>query len=71
MNVEDLIAREVERLAKFYGKTFLDCEDIMQMTGLGRDNVRAVMSSSVFPVTKVGKRKVVSLLAFTTWQMTQ
>ena len=39
------------------------------MTGLGRDNVRALMGSANFPVTKVGNRKVVSILAFVTWQM--
>lgn len=59
----------MKRLSEKYGKSYLDCEELIELTGLGRDNVRALMSSANFPITKVGNRKVVSILAFVTWQM--
>lgn len=69
LNIEQLISAEVKRLSEKYGKSYLDCEELIELTGLGRDNVRALMSSANFPITKVGNRKVVSILAFVTWQM--
>lgn len=69
LKVEQLIADEVKRLSLQFGKSFLDCEDIIKITGLGRDNVRALMRSRRFPVTTVGKRQVVSILNFVTWQL--
>lgn len=69
INREELIALEVKRLSDEFGKTFLDCEDLVKLTGLGRDNVRGLMNSCQFPVTKIGKRQVISILAFVTWQM--
>lgn len=71
INREELIALEVKRLSDEFGKTFLDCEDLVKLTGLGRDNARGLMNSYQFPVTKIGKRQVVSILAFVTWQMMQ
>jgi len=65
----DLISIETKRLAEQYGKSFLDCEDIVKITGLGRDNVRALMQSNAFPIVKVGNRKVVSIINFVTWQI--
>lgn len=69
LNRERLIADEVSRLTRKYGKSFLDCENLIEFTGLGRDNVRALMHSKTFPVTKVGNRQVVSILAFVAWQV--
>ena len=69
VNIEQLIADEVKRLSEKYGKSYLDCEQLIELTGLGRDNVRALMCSANFPVTCVGNRKVVSILAFVTWQL--
>lgn len=69
VNIEQLITNEVKRLAEKYGKSYLDCEQLIELTGLGRDNVRALMCSANFPVTCVGNRKVVSILAFVTWQL--
>ena len=69
LNRERLIADEVSRLTSKYGKRFLDCENLIELTGLGRDNVRALMRSKAFPVTKVGNRQVVSILAFVAWQV--
>ena len=40
LNIESLIQNEVERISTKYNKDFLDCEDLMKITGLGRDNVR-------------------------------
>ena len=71
INIEQLVADEVKRLSLQFGKSFLDCDDIISLTGLGRDNVRALMRSRRFPVVKVGKRQVVSILNFVTWQINE
>ncbi len=67
LNINNLIQSETERISTKYNKDFLDCEDIMKITGLGRDNVRQLLRSRDFPTTKVGKRQVVSVLNFVTW----
>ncbi len=67
LNINNLIQSETERISTKYNKDFLDCEDIMKITGLGRDNVRQLLRSKDFPTTKVGKRQVVSVLNFVTW----
>ena len=67
INIDNLIKSEVDRLTTKYNKDFLDCEDLIKITGLGRDNVRNLMRSKNFPTTKVGKRQVVSVLNFVTW----
>ena len=64
LNINNLIQDEVNRISTKYNKDFLDCEDIMKITGLGRDNVRSLLRSKDFPTTKVGKRQVVSVLNF-------
>ena len=66
-NINNLIQSEVDRLTTKYNKDFLDCEDLIKITSLGRDNVRNLMRSKNFPTTKVGKRQVVSVLNFVTW----
>lgn len=68
INIEQLIALETKRLSEKYGKSFLDCEELIEITGLGRDNVRALMNTKFFPITKIGNRQVVSIIAFVTWQ---
>ena len=67
LNIDNLIKSEVDRLTTKYNKDFLDCEDLIKITGLGRDNVRSLMRCKNFPTTKVGKRQVVSVLNFVTW----
>lgn len=67
INLNELIQAEVDRISTKYNKDFLDCEDLVKITGLGRDNVRNLMRSKTFPTTKVGKRQVVSVLNFVTW----
>ena len=68
MNIDNLIKSEIERISTKYNKDFLDCEDLIKITGLGKDNVRKMMKDKSFPITKVGKRQVVSVLNFVTWQ---
>lgn len=63
------IALEVRRLTKKYHKDCFDCEDLMQITGLGRNNVRKLMCSSDLPVIKQGNRKFVSALGFVVWSV--
>lgn len=70
IDINNLIQNEVQRISNKYNKDFLDCEDIMKITGIGRDNVRNLFKSKNFPTTKVGKRQVVSVLNFVTWQVT-
>ena len=69
IDINNLIQNEVERISTKYGKDFLDCEDLRKITGLGRDNIRNLFKSKNFPTTKIGKRQVVSVLNFVTWQM--
>jgi hypothetical protein len=59
---------EVERLSKKYNKEFLDCKDLMDILGVGRDNVRKLMRSEGFPTLSIGNRKVVSIMSFVVWQ---
>lgn len=66
-NINNLIQAEVDRISTKYNKDFLDCEDLIKITGLGRDNVRSLLRSKSFPTIKVGKRQVVSVLNFVTW----
>lgn len=67
LNIDNLIKAEVDRLTTKYNKDFLTCDDLINIMGIGRDNVRNLMRSKNFPTTKVGKRKVVSVLNFVTW----
>ena len=71
LNINQLIQSEVDRISHKYNKDFLNCEDLMKITGLGRDNVRSLLRRKSFPTTKVGKRQVVSVLNFVTWQVLQ
>lgn len=68
VNIEKLISKETERLSNKFGKCFLDCEEVQQLTGLGRDNARALFRNKAFPVTRVGRRQVVSIINFVRWQ---
>lgn len=68
INFDNLIQREVERISTKYNKDFLECEDIMKITGLGRDTIRKLLRSNSFPTTKIARRYVVSVLNFVTWQ---
>ena len=69
IDLNSLIQSETQRISIKYNKDFLDCDDLIKITGLGRDNVRNLLRSKSFPTTKVGKRQVVSVLNFVTWLM--
>jgi hypothetical protein len=64
---KDLIEIETKRLSEKYDKDFLDCDDLIKITNLGRDNVRNLMRSKNFPLIKIGKRNVVSVASFVEW----
>ena len=67
IDLNSLIQSETQRISIKYNKDFLDCDDLIKITGLGRDNVRSLLRSKSFPTTKVGNRQVVSVLNFVTW----
>ena len=67
LQAEMLISAETKRLADRYNKDYLDCEDLMKITGLGKGNVRTLMNRYDVPTTNVGKRKVISVMAFARW----
>ena len=71
INIEQLIHKETERLTQKFNKDYLDCNDLMTITGLGRDNVRTMMARQDFPLMRVGNRKVVSIALFVMWQFNQ
>jgi hypothetical protein len=50
-------AIEARRLAEKYGKDFLDCEDLVKITGVGRNNIRQLLNSVDFPTIEIGNRK--------------
>ena len=62
-------ALEAKRLAEKYKKDFLNCDDIVEITGLGKNNVYHLFNSDDFPTIKVGSRKVVSVIAFALWSL--
>ena len=67
LQAEMLISAEAKRLADRYNKDYLDCEDLMKITGLGKGNVRALMNRLDFPTITIGRRKVISVLSFARW----
>jgi hypothetical protein len=62
-------AIEAKRLSEKYGKDFLDCEELVKIMGIGRNNVRQLMNSESFPTVEIGNRKVVSVVAFALWSL--
>lgn len=70
IKAEELISSEIKRITDKFGKEYLDYSDIMKITGLGRDNARAIMSNIDFPKIKISKRRIVSVSAFVIWQFT-
>ena len=71
LNIDNLIKSEVDRLTTKYNKDFLDCEDLIKITNLGRDNVRAMMHRRDFPLLKIGRRNVVNISSFAYWCIKQ
>ena len=63
------VAIEASRIAKKYDKDFLDCEDLVKIMGIGKNNVRALLNSGSFPTITIGSRKIVSVIAFSLWSL--
>jgi hypothetical protein len=62
-------ALEARRLAEKYNKDYLDCDDLVSIMRIGKNNVRQLLNSSNFPTIEVGNRKVVSVIAFALWSI--
>lgn len=69
LKIEELISAEAKRLSDRYGKDYLTATDIRKITGLGKDKVRNIMHRKDFPSLNLGKRKIVSVVGFATWQI--
>lgn len=67
LHTKDIVEIETRRLSEKYNKDFLDCEDLIKITNLGRDNVRCLMRSKDFPSVRIGRRNVVSVIGFVEW----
>ena len=63
------VALEAKRLAEKYGKDYLNCDDLVTIMGIGKNNVRQLLNSTRFPTVEVGNRKVVSVIAFALWSL--
>jgi len=60
-------ALEAKRLSEKYSKDFFDCDDLVTILGVGKNNVRDLMRSQEFPTITIGNRKVVSVIGFAMW----
>jgi len=67
IDVTALIQAEVNRISTKYNKDFLECEDLMQIMIVGRNNICQLARNASFPTTNISNRKVVSVLNFVTW----
>lgn len=68
-NLSLAIALEANRLSVKYNKDVFDAEDLVQILGVGMNNIRQLMKSRTFPTINIGSRKVVSTLGFATWSV--
>ena len=62
-------AIEAKRLAEKYGKDYFDCDDLVHIMAVGKNNIRLLMNSDSFPVIEIGNRKVVSVIGFALWSV--
>ena len=62
-------ALEARRLSEKYGKDYLNCDDIVSIMGIGKNNARQLLNASEFPTIEIGNRKVVSVIAFALWSL--
>lgn len=63
------VAMEAKRLAEKYGKDYFNCDDLVIIMGIGKNNARQLMNSTSFPTIEVGNRKLVSVMAFVYWSL--
>jgi len=64
-------AMEAKRLSEKYEKDFFDCDDLVVVLGVGKNNARQLLNSDSFPTVEIGNRKVVGVIAFAMWSLTQ
>ena len=64
-------AIEARRLSEKYDKDFFDCDDLVKIMGVGKNNIRQLLNSESFPTVEIGNRKVVSVIAFALWSINQ
>ena len=64
-------AIEARRLSEKYEKDYLDCDDLVKIMGIGKNNIRQLLNSDSFPTVEIGNRKVVSVIAFSFWSLSQ
>jgi len=62
-------AMEAKRLADKYNKDYLNCDDLVSIMSIGKNNARQLLNCSTFPTIEVGNRKVVSVIAFALWSL--
>jgi hypothetical protein len=62
-------ALEARRLSEKYEKDYLNCDDLVSIMGIGKNNARQLINSSSFPTVEIGNRKVVSVIAFALWSL--
>ena len=62
-------AIEAKRLSEKYGKDYLNCDDIVEIMGVGKNNARQLLNNDTFPTVEIGNRKVVSVIAFALWSL--
>ena len=62
-------AIEARRLAEKYNKDYFDCDDLVGIMGVGKNNIRQLLNSESFPTVEIGNRKVVSVIAFALWSL--
>ena len=62
-------ALEAKRISEKYDKDYLNCDDIVLIMGIGKNNARQLLNSSEFPTIEIGNRKVVSVIAFALWSL--
>jgi len=68
IQINEIINQEVTRLTNIFEKDFLDCDDLIKLTGLGRDNVLTLMHSQELPTKQIGRRRIVSITAYVLWK---
>ena len=62
-------ALEAKRLSDKYKKDYLNCDDLVSIMSIGKNNARQLLNSSTFPTIEVGNRKIVSVIAFALWSL--
>ena len=62
-------ALEAKRISEKYQKDFFSCDDLVEIMGVGKNNIRELMNSGTFPTIEIGNRKVVSVISFVLWSL--